>query len=66
MYFLENKQYSSDYWKGSVYTHKVHTTEKIYIGKDLETTDFPFKGTIDKISNDSLFIYCHVRFTTVH
>ena len=49
-----------------VYTHTVHTTEKIYTGEDFETTDFPFKGNIDKISNDSLFIYCHVRFTTVH
>ena len=66
MYFLENKQYSSDYWEGSVHTHTVHTTEKIYTGEDFETTDFPFKGNIDKISNDSLFIYCHVRFTTVH
>ena len=66
MYFLENKQYSSDYWEGSVHTHTDHTTEKIYTGEDFETTDFPFKGNIDKISNDSLFIYCHVRFTTVH
>ena len=31
MYFLENKQYSSDYWKGSVYTpHSPHHGENIY------------------------------------
>ena len=31
MYFLENKQYSSDYWEGSVYTpHSPHHGENIY------------------------------------